>query len=206
MLSLSLDSTPAPATDVMGVLLAAGYARRFGGDKRRLPWLDGSTLMQAALRPLQANCSRVVVVLPPGDVWGLNLCRQHHADVVWSFNRAAGLAASLSAAVPAVRLSSAIVVGLADMGNVQNKTVAQLIECWRQHPDQPVLPKYGAHLGNPRLIPASLFHALRNLSGDDGVRHAIDWGSAHTVNVCDPGVVFDIDHPSDVIGQEKQGL
>lgn len=185
-----------PAPDVTGVLLAAGYARRFGSDKRRIAWPGGPTLMEAALHPLQAACARVVAVLPPGDAWGLGICRKHGVDIAWSFDRAAGLAASLSAAMPAVRGSAAIVVALADMGEVQDGTIPALIKHWRGDPGKTVLPVHQGQPGNPRLIPATFYTALQRLRGDDGVRLAIDWRAATRVETDDAGVVVDVDSPA----------
>ncbi len=186
----------APAHGVVGVLLAAGHARRFGSDKRRVPWPGHDSLMEAALAPLQAVCPRVVAVLPPGDAWGLMRCRRLQVEVAWSFRRSAGLAASLSAALPLVRGAPAIVVALADMGDVQAATVRALIAAWQRQPGQPVLPVFGGQPGNPRLIPALLYPRLEGLSGDDGVRRALDWAAAQRCAVDDPGVLRDLDTPA----------
>ncbi|GKT23307.1 NTP transferase domain-containing protein [Acidovorax sp. SUPP3334] len=169
-----------PAHGVVGVLLAAGHARRFGSDKRRVPWPGHGSLMEAAIAPLQAVCPRVVAVLPPGDAWGLMLCRrlQVEVEVAWSFRRSAGLAASLSAALPQVRGAPAIVVALADMGDVRADTLRALIAAWQRRPEHAVLPVFGGRPGNPRLIPAPLYPRLERLSGDDGVRRALDWKAA----------------------------
>ncbi|MFT4191797.1 MAG: NTP transferase domain-containing protein [Comamonas sp.] len=188
--------TPSPAPDVTGVLLAAGHARRYGSDKRRLPWPGGPTLMEAALRPLRAACVRVVVVLPPGDAWGLRICRAHGVEIAWSFNRRAGLAASLGAALPLARDSAALVVALADMGDVQPASIQALITHWRQQPGQPVLPTHHGQPGNPRLIPSALYPALHGLHGDDGVRQAIAWPRARRLEVADAGVLVDLDVPA----------
>lgn len=162
--------------------------------------------MEAALRPLLAACGRVIVVLPPGDAWGLRMCHRHGADIAWSFNRSAGLAASLSAAMPAARHSAAIVVGLADMGDVQGRTIAALIDGWRRWPDRPALPVHDGRPGNPRLIPAHQFAELHRLSGDDGVRRAIDWSQAQRIEVDDPGVLRDLDEPPVRTRQPGVGL
>ncbi|MDA8444287.1 NTP transferase domain-containing protein [Paracidovorax valerianellae] len=187
---------PAPAHGVVGVLLAAGHARRFGSDKRRVPWPGHGSLMEAALAPLQAVCPRVVAVLPPGDAWGLMLCRRLQVEVAWSFRRGAGLAASLSAALPQVRGAPAIVVALADMGDVRADTLRALIAAWQRRPEQPVLPVFAGQPGNPRLIPAPLYARLERLSGDDGVRRALDWKAAQACAVDDPGVLRDLDTPA----------
>lgn len=187
-----------PAADVIGVLLAAGHASRFGRDKRRLPWPGGPTLLQAALRPLLHTCGRTLLVIAPGDTWGQAVARQHGAGVVWSFARSQGLAASLCAAMPHVQGSAAMVVALADMGDVKAASIAALIARWRQHPGQPALPTCKGQPGNPRLIPAACYPLLRHLQGDDGVRRALNWAQASRVPVPDAGVLRDVDSPADV--------
>jgi len=192
-----LDSPGRPAAGVVGVLLAAGHARRFGRDKRQLPWRGGPTLMEAALRPLLSVCERVVVVLPPGDAWGLLCSRAHGAGVAWSFARGQGLAASLSSALPQVGAASAMLVALADMGDVQVQTLERLVQAWRRHPGQLVLPVHAGQPGNPRLVPQVFYERLVGLSGDDGVRRALDWSAALRVPVDDAGVLRDVDVPAD---------
>jgi molybdenum cofactor cytidylyltransferase len=186
---------PCAAPEVVGILLAAGHARRYGSDKRRLPWPGAPSLMEAALLPLQQTCDRVIVVLPPADSWGLLRCRQQGVQIAWSFNRGAGLAASLSAALPLAQGSSVSVVALADMGCVQPHTIALMIEQWRRQPERPLLPIHRGQAGNPRLIPAGFYPRLRHLRGDDGVRRAINWQQALQMPVDDPGVLIDLDTP-----------
>ncbi|KAF1020847.1 MAG: hypothetical protein GAK30_02235 [Paracidovorax wautersii] len=98
--------------------------------------------------------------------------------------------------MPAVRGSAAIVVALADMGEVQDGTIPALIAHWRSDPGKPVLPVHQGQPGNPRLIPAAFYPALQRLRGDDGVRLAIDWRAATRVETADAGVVADVDSPA----------
>lgn len=189
------------AQDVTAVLLAAGFARRFGSDKRRLPCPPHDSLMAAALAPLQAVCQRVLVVLAPGDAWGVLQCRRLGVEVVWSFWPEQGLAASLAAVLPSLAepgpAPQAMLVALADMGRVQEATLRQLIEAWRQAPQQLALPQYQGQAGNPRLIASALWPRLAGASGDDGVRRALPWAQATIVPMADPGVLQDVDTAED---------
>lgn len=187
------------ATDVTAVLLAAGEARRFGSDKRRLPCPPHASLMAAALAPLQAVCGRVIVVLRPGDAWGALQCRRLGVEVAWSFQHHLGQAASLAAVLPHLpcSASTAMLVALADMGQVQACTLQQLVQAWRAAPERLVLPHCQGRAGNPRIIPAPLWPLLANATGDDGVRRALPWSQALQLPVQDAGVLQDVDTPQD---------
>ena len=52
---------------IVGILLAAGSASRFGGDKLLAPLSDGMQVGVAALRNLAAAVDAVVAVVRPGD-------------------------------------------------------------------------------------------------------------------------------------------
>lgn len=192
-----------PATDITAVLLAAGQARRFGSDKRRLPCPPHDSLMAAALAPLQAVFAHIVVVLRPGDAWGALLCRQLGLTVAWSFQHHTGQAASVAAALPYLRNShsttapQAMLVALADMGQVQTQTLQHLVSTWRAHPNQLLLPSHQGRMGNPRIIPAAMWPLLKNATGDDGVRRALPWSQAQQLPVDDAGVLLDVDTPQD---------
>ena len=53
--------------EIVGVLLAAGAGRRFGGDKLAHPLADGRPMALVAAANLHAACDRVVVVLRAAD-------------------------------------------------------------------------------------------------------------------------------------------
>ncbi len=52
---------------IVGVLLAAGSATRFGGDKLLAPLVDGAPIGVAALRNLGPAVDVVLAVVRPGD-------------------------------------------------------------------------------------------------------------------------------------------
>lgn len=192
-----------PVTDITAVLLAAGQARRFGSDKRRLPCPPHSSLMAAALAPLQTVFAHVVVVLRPGDAWGVLLCRQLGLTIAWSFQHHLGQATSVAAALPYLRsrrspaAPQAMLVALADMGQIQPHTLQRMVAAWRTAPQQLLLPSYQGHMGNPRIIPAAMWPLLAHATGDDGVRRALPWPHAQQLPVDDAGVLHDVDTPED---------
>lgn len=54
-------------TKVIGFLLAAGYSRRFGRDKRRARIADGRTVLQASADWLSPVCDRLMIATRPDD-------------------------------------------------------------------------------------------------------------------------------------------
>src|SRR5215472_10022832 len=81
---------------VIGVLLAAGEAARFGGDKLAAPLADGMPLGLAALKNLDAAVDGVVAVVRPGAVATAAALSAHGARTTVCPDAASGMGVSLA--------------------------------------------------------------------------------------------------------------
>ena len=84
-----------------GVLLAAGAARRFGGDKLLAPLQDGTSVGAAACRAMHAALGHVVAVVRPGDDALASALAASGATIVHCARADEGMGASLACGVTA---------------------------------------------------------------------------------------------------------
>ncbi len=180
------------------VLLAAGYSRRFGADKRCLAGPGGAALAECAARPFVEAGLRLVVVLRHDDDPLAWQARLPQAGIVRVDAAARGLGDSLAAAAASLPDGSSILVGLADKPLLQAATVRAVL---RALPGRTlVVPTYRGRPGHPVAFAGSLLARLRRLQGDEGARRLLCDPSvaAYRLATDDEGVCFDVDTPADV--------
>lgn len=186
---------------VWGVLLAAGTSSRYGDRNKLLAPLDGDPLVVHAARTLVGS-----------GVAGVTVVVGHEADRV----RAAlagldveireneaherGQSTSVREAVAAARDhdADAVLVALGDMPRVSPRTVDRLVAAYAAGEGAALAAAHGGRRGNPVLFDARFFDALADVEGDTGGREVLlDAGDAALVETGDPGVVRDVDRPTD---------
>ncbi|UTH76791.1 NTP transferase domain-containing protein [Chromobacterium sp. IIBBL 290-4] len=184
---------------IVGVVLAAGQALRFGSDKRQARLPDGRTLLEASLASFIGQVQELALVLPADDLYGLAQCRTLGVRPLACRLNPAGMGHSLAyGAAWAMSLAGCqgMVLGLADMPAVQPHTVSQVAAALCH--GKPVLPCHQGAPGHPRGLPAASFAKLLDLAGDVGAREAVDWSQALRLEVDDAGVLLDIDTQEDL--------
>lgn len=182
---------------VVGLLLAAGSATRFGSDKLRHALPHGVPIAVQAARQLRSELAEVVVVVRSGEA-----ARTFEAEgcrAVVCENAAEGMGASLACAVRAAGPRDAYLVALGDMPFVRRSSIAALREALERGAAI-AQPFFRARRGHPVGFAGRFFSQLIELQGDEGARRIL---SAHEkdlvkIPVGDPGVIRDIDTPDDL--------
>ena len=187
---------------MIGILLAAGSASRFGAPKLLHPLADGVPVGVAAARVMQQALPRVIAVLRPGDRQLRAAFTDVGLEVVENAHAADGIGTSVSAGVAAVSGASGCIIALADMPWVQAATVTLLADRLRRG-GSIVAPVHHGRRGNPVGFAARWFPELIDLSGDRGardlmLRHA---DQMQLVDTADAGILSDVDHPADLRGR-----
>jgi len=188
---------------IVGILLAAGRAARFGADKR-LAILDagdevGLPIAVASCRRLRAAVPDVIAVVRTGDDDLARRLRGTGARVVHCGNADEGMGASLACGVRAAPDADGFVVALADMPWVQPATIAGVADALRAGASV-AAPFHGGRRGHPVGFAARHRGTLLALAGDEGARAIVAREGAALVrlDVADAGVLRDVDHPDDL--------
>jgi len=185
--------------NIVGLLLAAGSASRFGSDKLQHSLPHGVAIAVQAARHLHGALSRVVAVVRPGsDQLAENLKRER-CEIVVCPNASEGMGASLACAVRAAGRADGYLVALGDMPFMRPSSISAVRDALA---DGAALaaPFWRARRGHPVGIAGQFFDELLALQGDEGAKAllAANRGRLLKIPVGDPGVIRDIDTPSDL--------
>ena len=171
-------------TSVVGLLLAAGEGRRFGGPKALARDDDGTSWLLRAVQALRP-CSEVVVVLGAeaeraAALLPMSVSRIRADD--W----AEGMGASLRAGLEALAATDhdAAVVSLVDLPDVDAAVVARLLAASRGRDDL-ARASYDGVPGHPVLLGRDHWAGVAaSATGDRGAR---DYLAAHDVDLVECG-------------------
>lgn len=180
------------ARRVVAVVLAAGRAERFGGDKLMHP-LDGRPLGEHIAMTLSEVPLAARLAICPADSPRRGLFAGHGFEIIDNRRPEQGMGASLAlGASRAMTLGAdAMLVCLADMPYVTREHLMSLLAV-----DAPtVVTEADGTRSPPALFARELLAELATLTGDQGARHLLR--SAATVSV-DPALVRDFDTRADL--------
>jgi len=182
-----------------GILLAAGFSRRFGANKLLHPLADGIPIALAAARRLRAALPEVLAVVNPQDPELARLLARDGFPVTICPRAQDGLGASLAWAVSQTPQASAWIIALADMPFIQPATIARVAAAIDQ-PTTLAAPVFRGRRGHPVGFGRAHFEALVRLAGDDGARAILRDRAEHVRWLAceDPGMLADVDTPADL--------
>ncbi|HEX6137811.1 MAG TPA: nucleotidyltransferase family protein [Casimicrobiaceae bacterium] len=193
-------------THIVGILLAAGRATRFGSDKLLAPLANapadlaaGTPVGIAAARHLVAAVpDSIAVVRAQEDVLAKRL-RASGLRIVVCADADDGMGASLACGVAAARDADGWVIALADMPWIAPVTIRAVVDALAAGADIAV-PAFDGERGHPVGFARRHYDALAVLRGDAGAR-ALLRSHPHRVallDVDDPGILRDVDTPADL--------
>jgi len=194
------------AASIRGILLAAGYSKRFGSNKllQALPAGTpeaGTPIGLAAARHLvDALPESIAVVRPRAQKLG-QMLRDAGCTTVVCKNAGEGMGTSLAAGVRAAPDAGGWVIALADMPFLRPETIRVIARALSEGAAI-AAPAYRGERGHPVGFARQFFEELSALHGDSGARTLLDrhpnWVTVYDVD--DSGVLRDIDKPSDLSG------
>ena len=184
---------------IVGLLLAAGSAKRFGSDKLLHPLQHGVPIAVQSARHLKKEIPIVVAALRPRSEKLADLLRAEGCEVTICENADEGMGASLACAVRAAGAADGYLVALADMPFVRPSSIAAIRDALASGA-RIAAPYFRTRRGHPVAISGVFFGQLIALGGDEGARKLLAAHEAELVKVPvgDPGVIRDIDRPADL--------
>lgn len=189
------------------VITAAGRGERFiqaggQGNKLNAGFADAAgeqrSLFEHTLRQALASGLPVQVVTRPDNLPVLAACAAKQVPV--TLLASSGLGDSIAAGVAATPHWQGWLIHLADMPFVGAEVFRQVADALRQHAI--VRPCYAQQPGHPVGFSALLRKPLCQLRGDNGARELLQGAAVHLLPLEHPGVVQDIDLPSQLPASE----
>lgn len=186
-------------SDIVGLLLAAGSATRFGSDKLRHALPHGVGIAVQAARHLKSEVSVVIAVVRPGQEKLAESLKGENCEVVVCENAAEGMGASLACAARTAGPAQGYLVALGDMPFIRRSSIAAVRDALAGGAPL-AAPYFRARRGHPVGIGSRYFEDLLSLKGDEGAKGLLKSNEALLVKVPvgDPGVIRDIDRPEDL--------
>ena len=192
------------AANIRGILLAAGSSKRFGSNKllqalpAGTPHAGVPIALAAARNFIEALPEPIAVLRPRAQKLG-QILRDAGCNTVVCKNAAEGMGTSLAAGVRAASEADGWVVALADMPFLRPETIRVIAKAISEGAAI-AAPAYRGERGHPVGFARRFFEELSTLHGDSGARALLDrhphWVTVYEVD--DPGVLRDIDKPSDL--------
>ena len=188
---------------IVGLLLAAGSATRFGSDKLQHSLPHGVAIAVQAARHLRSAVPTVVAVVRPGSEQLAERLKKENCDIAVCDNAAEGMGASLACAARAAAHlypgADGYLVALGDMPFVRPSSIAAVRDALAGGAAF-AAPFWRARRGHPVGIAGQFFEQLAGLRGDQGAKAllAAHPGRLVKIPVGDPGVIRDIDTPADL--------
>jgi molybdenum cofactor cytidylyltransferase len=185
--------------NIVGLLLAAGSATRFGSDKLTHALPHGVAIAVQAARHLKLEIPRVIAVVKPRSPDLASALAAEGCEIVVCENAAEGMGASLACAAQAAGEADGYLVALGDMPFVRRATIAALRDALAGGAPL-AAPYFRARRGHPVALSGNFRKDLLAASGDEGARQllAANEHLLKKIPVGDPGVIRDIDTPGDL--------
>jgi molybdenum cofactor cytidylyltransferase len=184
---------------IVGILLAAGRGKRFGGDKLLAVLPDGECVGAAAARNLLAVVPEVVAVVRPGDAALAAALGANGVRIVRCANADDGMGASLACAIRARAGAAGWIVALADMPWIQPTTIARVAGAIGGGAVV-AAPFHDGARGHPVGFGMGCYDELAALTGDEGAKSIVlsHRDRIARIDVDDAGILRDIDTPADL--------
>ncbi|MBW2092141.1 MAG: molybdenum cofactor cytidylyltransferase [Deltaproteobacteria bacterium] len=181
---------------IWGIILAAGRSSRMGRIKQLLDFEGKTILEQVMENALNSSLHRLIVVLGHGAEQIQKVVDFNRVKVVVNERYDQGLSTSIRAGLNEIPdETEGVVFILGDQPLVGADVINAIIKAYQQEKAPLVIPTCRGRRGNPVLADRSLFHRLKNLTGNVGARVLFEEyaDQIKEVEIENEAVHFDVD-------------
>jgi molybdenum cofactor cytidylyltransferase len=189
---------------MQGILLAAGFGRRFQQDDNveqdkllaSLPERHRSILWHSATALVTA-LPHSIAVIQPQQMERKKILQDLGFVIVESVNAAQGMGYAIADAVCASQNAGGWLIALADMPWVTSALIQQV--CTKiVNPEAVAAPRFHGKRGQPVAFGVAWYARLSNLQGDTGAREILKSASIDWVDWHDDSIHRDVDIQQDI--------
>lgn len=189
---------------MQGILLAAGFGRRFQAEQNaeadklltHLPQQDKPMLWHSA-NALMTALPNSLAVLQPHQTQRGALLREMGFTIVESESAAKGMGYAIADGVEASKTAKGWLIALADMPYIRAELIKKVSESVKTHTSI-VAPIFNGKRGQPVAFGAAWFSHLSALHGDEGARALLKTETIDFVSWHDDSIHRDIDTRADM--------
>ncbi|MFM2006119.1 MAG: hypothetical protein RLZZ09_1774 [Pseudomonadota bacterium] len=194
-------------TTVAGLLLAAGFSRRFGANKLLQPLSPSTCVASQACATLRNGVDFLMAIIRPGQSELATILAGVGAEIIVFKEADEGMGASLAYGIRSSLKADAWVVGLADMPWIRPETVCSVTKALKSGAPL-VVPVHDQRRGHPVGFGSGFLDELLTLRGDHGAKSILDRHTRriHHLPCDDPGIHQDIDCLADLPAPEQPRL
>lgn len=185
---------------IVGLLLAAGGARRFGSQKLLAPVAGDTPLVRHTAAALRDAVDALVIVVGSEGAAVTAAFDGLSCTIVPNDAWADGLSGSLRAGIRGLPApTDAVVIALGDQPFVDPAVTRAIIATWRTTGAPIVSARYAGVRGHPVLFERSMFSELDGVSGDSGARSVVERDPSRVAYVdVDANAPPDVDTTADL--------
>lgn len=188
------------------VVLAAGRASRMGegGRHKLLAEFEGEPLVRRSVRQaIEAGVGAVTVITGHRSGEVADALAGLDVEVLENLDFSTGMASSLKAGLAAVEAKGlpGMMVLLADMPNVSSDDIVALASAYGKCGGKAIVRAVSdGQRGNPVILPAATFEALKALEGDIGARPVIESAGLAVIDIeIGAAARLDVDTPEAIL-------
>ena len=183
---------------ISAIILAAGESKRMGQPKMLLPWGDKTILTHVISIFQNAGLEDIIVVTGGAREKIEKLVSGCNVRTVFNkeFKKAEMLSSIQYGIQALTSQTQAVLIGLGDQPQVQDRSVRMVCETFVQTKSSIVIPSYQMRRGHPWLVERSLWkELLKSKTPRDFLnRHPTE---IQYISVKDPNILADIDTPEE---------
>jgi molybdenum cofactor cytidylyltransferase len=187
---------------ITALILAAGQSKRMGQPKMLLPW-GKTTVLGQVIDVFKAAGIEDILVVTGGAKELVEALVGTSARTVFNPGFAEGeMLSSIQAGLTEVKPGTeAVLIGLGDQPQVQERSVRLVVEEYTQSKASLVVPSFQMRRGHPWLVARPYWGEILKMEPSETPRDFLNRHSADIryVEINDPGILKDLDTPEDYL-------